>query len=54
MKNKENNYLEEWILFQDEAVKKINKYIYDNNNQEKLSDIKNKIYTKLLVYKGIK
>ena len=54
MKNKENNYLEEWILFQDESVKKINNYIYDNNNQEKQSDIKNKIYTKLLCYNGIK
>ena len=54
MKNKENEFFEEWISFRDEKVQKLEIYFNDNNNQEKLTDIENQIYTKLLLYKAIK
>ena len=54
MKNKENEFFEEWISFRDEKVQKLKIYFNDNNNnQEKLTDIENQIYTKLLLYKAI-
>ena len=54
MKNKENEFFEEWISFSDEKVQKLKIYFNDNNNnQEKLTDIENQIYTKLLLYKAI-
>lgn len=54
MKDKENEFFEEWISFRDEKVQKLKIYFNDNNNnQEKLTDIENQIYTKLLLYKAI-